>query len=438
MFLMLAALWETQAVAAAPLDSRAPASQVTRPRFSDASDQRSQLTPLADDAGYLVAQVRGLTPESVKALGISEPSAVIMLQVTAGGPAGKAGVKPGDVILAIDELSGLNTSTFIEAVRKKKPGDIIRLEILREGEHRSLTAALTGIIEASKLTLQNDSAERGFAAEAAIAEIFPREKFPVEWAVARNNAGHYASLFVDRTTAENIDEAIAAYEDALSVPEFKSHDAWWAMAQESLGSAYQRRLNGDRADNIERAIKAFQAALTVRIPAATPKLWARDEQLLAAAYSARREGERADNIEEAIKAYQAALTVVTFKSDSSGWSFIEAGLADAYAGRVKGDPSDNNELAIKAYEAALSAPGDRLTGWAGLQRKLGAAYEVRTKGKRTENLTRAAKAYEAALTVFTEAAYPEEHAQVEQLKNWALADLSSPAKKRTPRADHRP
>jgi hypothetical protein len=105
---------------------------------------------------------------------------------------------------------------------------------------------------------------------------------------------------------------------------------------------------------------------------------------------------------------------------------------------VKGDPSDNDELAIKAYEAALSAPGDRLTGWAGLQRKLGAAYEVRTKGKRTENLTRAAKAYEAALTVFTEAAYPEEHAQVEQLKNRALADLSSPAKKRTPRADHRP
>ncbi|MGO9546965.1 MAG: hypothetical protein ACLPPF_19495 [Rhodomicrobium sp.] len=145
------------------------------------------------------------------------------------------------------------------------------------------------------------------------------------------------------------------------------------------------------------------------------------------AYRVRQAGEPGDNIEAAIKAYEAAVTVARAALDAKWRSAIEGRLGAAYAERINGSRSDNNELSIKAYEAALPAQIEKDAWWAELQRRLGIAYEMRAKGERSGNLLRAARAYEAALTVFTAPAFPAKRAEVEQLKNRTLCELSSPA-----------
>ncbi|NJR70004.1 MAG: tetratricopeptide repeat protein, partial [Synechococcales cyanobacterium CRU_2_2] len=68
---------------------------------------------------------------------------------------------------------------------------------------------------------------------------------------------------------------------------------------------------GDRAENIELAIAAYQQALTVRTQTAMPIEWAQTTNNLANAYSDRIKGDRAENLEQAIAAYEQALTVMT-------------------------------------------------------------------------------------------------------------------------------
>lgn len=386
------------------------------------NDLRSKLTALPNDEGYLAAGIRNLTRESVKALGLSSSSAILMVQIAADGPADKAGVKPGDVILAVNGRDNLNVNSFIEVIRKTIPGNTVRLDVLRKGETKTLTATVAGTIGASKVELKGTSPERSFAAEEAIEENFPRERFPLEWAISRYYAGRAALLFVNGTVAEDTEKAIEAYEAALSVPEFRTSDQDWALAQELLGDAYRKRQTGDYSENIERAIKAFQAALTVRNPSAA-KYWAQDQYFLAETFRIRQVGEPADNIEASIIAYQAALAVISARD--RWWAGIQGRLGIAYAERVKGNLADNVEFSIKAYEAALPAQMERNAWWAELQRRLGIAYEMRAAGKMRGNLLLAARAYEAALTVFTASAFPAEHAEVEQLKNGALSKLSS-------------
>ncbi|MFK0732929.1 MAG: hypothetical protein ACIWVG_17555, partial [Gloeotrichia echinulata HAB0833] len=63
--------------------------------------------------------------------------------------------------------------------------------------------------------------------------------------------------------AENIELAIAALTQALTVYTQSAFPEKWAMTQNNLGNAYRDRILGEKAENIELAIKAYTQALTV-------------------------------------------------------------------------------------------------------------------------------------------------------------------------------
>jgi len=68
---------------------------------------------------------------------------VLVKSVLEGSPAEKAGVKPGDVLLAIDakELKGLRE--FSEALKAHAPGDTVKVRLKRGDEELTLEATLT-------------------------------------------------------------------------------------------------------------------------------------------------------------------------------------------------------------------------------------------------------------------------------------------------------
>ena len=68
----------------------------------------------------------------------------------------------------------------------------------------------------------------------------------------------------------------------------------------NLANAYSDRIRGDRAENLEQAIAAYQQALEVMTRQAMPVEWAQAMMNLATAYYYRIRGDRAENLEQAI------------------------------------------------------------------------------------------------------------------------------------------
>jgi S1-C subfamily serine protease len=56
-----------------------------------------------------------------------------------GGPAQKAGLARGDMVLSVDGETVSSLRELYSAIWKKAPGELVGLMILREGSLRSLT-----------------------------------------------------------------------------------------------------------------------------------------------------------------------------------------------------------------------------------------------------------------------------------------------------------
>lgn len=70
------------------------------------------------------------------------PVGVYIGQVYYGSPAEKSGLKPGDVIVKIDEVKVKTVEDLSEIIESHKPGDTIRLTIYRSGKYTDIDVTL--------------------------------------------------------------------------------------------------------------------------------------------------------------------------------------------------------------------------------------------------------------------------------------------------------
>jgi putative serine protease PepD len=64
--------------------------------------------------------------------------------ITPGGPADRAGIKPGDIITAIDGRPATDSDEFVVAIRAHAPGDTIVLTVRTGDKERSVRVTLQG------------------------------------------------------------------------------------------------------------------------------------------------------------------------------------------------------------------------------------------------------------------------------------------------------
>jgi serine protease Do len=67
---------------------------------------------------------------------------IIVREVDANGPAARAGIRQGDIIVAVDGRRINNWNDFIRELFTKRPGDQVRVEIARNGDRRTVEMTL--------------------------------------------------------------------------------------------------------------------------------------------------------------------------------------------------------------------------------------------------------------------------------------------------------
>ena len=67
----------------------------------------------------------------------------LVQEVASGSPADKAGLRPGDLVVAIDGQPVADPSEMSARVRAHKPGDKVTLQVVRDGNETTITATLS-------------------------------------------------------------------------------------------------------------------------------------------------------------------------------------------------------------------------------------------------------------------------------------------------------
>jgi S1-C subfamily serine protease len=84
--------------------------------------------------GWVGVELEVIRPEFVEALKLTSAEGVLIKGVVASGPADKAGVKPGDVLVAIDGRAMPNPNAVLNVVTGLAPGSPAKLRLKRKGQ----------------------------------------------------------------------------------------------------------------------------------------------------------------------------------------------------------------------------------------------------------------------------------------------------------------
>ncbi len=86
--------------------------------------------------GWLGVVIQEITPDIAEAIGVKE--GILVAQVMKGSPADKAGLKVGDIIIALNGRKLEDVRDLQLSIMKTKPGTEVTLTIIREGKRKEI------------------------------------------------------------------------------------------------------------------------------------------------------------------------------------------------------------------------------------------------------------------------------------------------------------
>ncbi len=89
------------------------------------------------DRGYLGVAIQDLTPTIARAVNADEAKGAVVVTVEPRSPAARAGIRPGDVVVAVNETQVAHAAELSRNVAALKPGQDVNLELLRGGRERN-------------------------------------------------------------------------------------------------------------------------------------------------------------------------------------------------------------------------------------------------------------------------------------------------------------
>jgi serine protease Do len=93
--------------------------------------------------GYAGVVLAPVTPRLQSALQLAKARGALVEDVVAETPAGRAGIRPYDLITAIDETEVLSDDALLRQISSRAPGTVVRLEVWRDQTREIVSLKLT-------------------------------------------------------------------------------------------------------------------------------------------------------------------------------------------------------------------------------------------------------------------------------------------------------
>ena len=109
---------------------------------------------------WLGISVQDLTPEMAEQFQVKEKEGVIVAQIHQGTGAEKAGLVSGDIMKSVDDKAIKNTNELIKEIQKKKVGQKVKLNVVRDGKPMTIEVTLTAMPDKPEALKEKESEEK--------------------------------------------------------------------------------------------------------------------------------------------------------------------------------------------------------------------------------------------------------------------------------------
>ncbi|HJV87881.1 MAG TPA: Do family serine endopeptidase [Noviherbaspirillum sp.] len=88
--------------------------------------------------GWIGVEPQDITPELAESFGLSRKSGAIIAGVLKGGPADKAGIKPGDILIEVEGKPVSDTTDMLNLIAQLTPGRKAKMIVIRKNHESSI------------------------------------------------------------------------------------------------------------------------------------------------------------------------------------------------------------------------------------------------------------------------------------------------------------
>lgn len=181
--------------------------------------------------GFPGIDVKDIDADMAQKINLSGNAGVYIENVLEGGPAETGGLKPGDIILKIENKVIDTKAMFDEQISLKRPGDVIKISYLRKGTPIETTVKLINKEGNTQLLKRNTYTSQILGAELTPLSAMEKEKYGVQdgFKVSGLQRGRLAQMGVSEgtiilkfngkvyKTAQELEEAIQQAQGSISI-----------------------------------------------------------------------------------------------------------------------------------------------------------------------------------------------------------------------------
>ncbi len=126
--------------------------------------------------GRLGVAVQSMNQTLANSFGMDKPHGALVSSVDAGGPAAKAGLKPGDVIVSVNGQAVDDSSDLPSMIAGMKPGTKADIQVWRDKSTKDFTATIGALADAKVASNDGQGAQMQSRLGVAVRPLTPDEK----------------------------------------------------------------------------------------------------------------------------------------------------------------------------------------------------------------------------------------------------------------------
>ncbi|WP_133651094.1 Do family serine endopeptidase [Paraburkholderia flava] len=92
--------------------------------------------------GWIGVEPQDVTPEIAESFGLDQKSGAIVAGVLKGGPADKAGIKPGDILVSVNGQDITDTTRLLNVIAQIKPGTDAKVHVVRKNRELDVNVTI--------------------------------------------------------------------------------------------------------------------------------------------------------------------------------------------------------------------------------------------------------------------------------------------------------